>query len=148
MTEAVELVEESFRRLADGRMVNHPRRRVRLANGSLLHAMEAGDNVSNLFAAKMYATGRGVPRDGLGAVRWWYLSAEQGNSSAQLALGRTFEQGTVVPRNDVNALMWYRLAAAQGSPAAAKRSEAISERMAPGQVARATSMARERSSRN
>ena len=62
MAEAVELVEEGFRRLADGRMVNHPRRRVRLTNGSLLHAMEAGDNVSNLFGGKMYATGRGGAR--------------------------------------------------------------------------------------
>ncbi len=57
--EAVELVEEAFKRLADGRMINHSRRRIRLANGSVLHAMEAGDNASNLFAAKIYATGRG-----------------------------------------------------------------------------------------
>ncbi len=62
MTEAVELVEEAFRRLADGRMINHPRRRIRLAAGSFLHAMEAGDNVSMTFAAKMYVTGRAGAR--------------------------------------------------------------------------------------
>ena len=58
MAEAVALVEECFRRLADGRIINHPRRRIRLTNGSLLHAMEAGDNSSNLFASKTYVTGR------------------------------------------------------------------------------------------
>ena len=56
MARALELVEESFRRLDDGRALNHPRRRIRLENGALLHAMDAGDNVSGLLGAKLYAT--------------------------------------------------------------------------------------------
>lgn len=57
---AVERVEECFRRLAEGRMLNHPRRRLRLENRAMLHAMDAGDNASGLFAAKIYATKPGV----------------------------------------------------------------------------------------
>lgn len=53
---AVELVEEAFRRLGQGEMVNHPRRRIRLEGGALLHAMEAGCHVSRRFASKQYVT--------------------------------------------------------------------------------------------
>ncbi|MBI1353726.1 MAG: ornithine cyclodeaminase family protein [Acidobacteria bacterium] len=53
---ALERVEEAFRRLADGRMSNHPRRRIGLDNRAMLHAMEAGDNESGLLGAKIYAT--------------------------------------------------------------------------------------------
>ncbi len=54
--EAVELVEEAFRRLGQGQMVNHPRRRIRLEGGAFLHAMEAGCHVSRRFASKLYVT--------------------------------------------------------------------------------------------
>jgi ornithine cyclodeaminase/alanine dehydrogenase-like protein (mu-crystallin family) len=60
MARALELAEESFRRLDDGRAVNHPRRRIQLENGATLHAMDAGDNVSGLLGAKLYATRPGV----------------------------------------------------------------------------------------
>jgi ornithine cyclodeaminase/alanine dehydrogenase-like protein (mu-crystallin family) len=49
-------VEEAFRRLGQGEMVNHPRRRIRLEGGALLHAMEAGCHVSRRFASKQYVT--------------------------------------------------------------------------------------------
>ncbi len=60
MKRAIELVEESFRRLDSGRAANHPRRRIRLENGAMLHAMDAGDNESGLLGAKLYATRPGV----------------------------------------------------------------------------------------
>ena len=60
MARALELVEEAFRRLDDGRAHNHPRRRIRLDNGAMLHAMDAGDNASGLLGAKIYATRPGV----------------------------------------------------------------------------------------
>ncbi|MCB1021060.1 MAG: ornithine cyclodeaminase family protein, partial [Acidobacteria bacterium] len=50
----------AFRRLDDGRAQNHPRRRIRLENNAMLHAMDAGDNVSGLLGAKVYATRPGV----------------------------------------------------------------------------------------
>lgn len=56
MAKAVDLVEESFRRLHDGRAVNHPRRRVMLDNGAWLHYMAAGDNEDGYLATKVYAT--------------------------------------------------------------------------------------------
>jgi len=60
MSLALERVEECFRRLGDGRMLNHPRRRIGLDNRAMLHAMDAGDNEAGLFAAKIYATRPGV----------------------------------------------------------------------------------------
>lgn len=56
MAKAIDLVEEAFRRLDDGRAVNHPRRRVMLDNGAWLHYMAAGDNEGGHLAAKVYAT--------------------------------------------------------------------------------------------
>ena len=56
MATAIELVEEAFRRLDNGRGVNHPRRRVTLANGAWLHYMAAADNEAGYLAAKVYAT--------------------------------------------------------------------------------------------
>ncbi len=60
MAEAVELVEEAFRRLADGRAENHPRRRVVMRNGTLLHYMAGGDNQDGVVGTKVYATNRKV----------------------------------------------------------------------------------------
>jgi len=56
MAAAIDLVEDVFRRLDDGRGVNHPRRRVTLDNGAWLHYMAAGDNEAGYLAAKVYAT--------------------------------------------------------------------------------------------
>ncbi len=56
MPKAIELMEEAFRRLDDGRGVNHPRRRVMLQNGAWLHYMAAGDNEGGYLASKVYAT--------------------------------------------------------------------------------------------
>lgn len=54
MAKAVELVEMSFRQLADGTAVNHPRRRVILPTGSILHYMAAGNG--QYFGTKVYST--------------------------------------------------------------------------------------------
>ncbi len=56
MSKAIELVEESFRRLASGRAVNHARRRVVLESRTVLHYMAAGDNESGFLGTKVYAT--------------------------------------------------------------------------------------------
>lgn len=61
MAKAIELLEDGFRRLGQGRAVNHPRRRVRLENGAMLHYMAAGDNDSGFLGGKVYATN---PRTG------------------------------------------------------------------------------------
>jgi ornithine cyclodeaminase/alanine dehydrogenase-like protein (mu-crystallin family) len=60
MAKAVELVEESFRRLDGAAVLNHPRRRVVLKNSAVLHYMAAGDNREGLLGAKLYVTNPGV----------------------------------------------------------------------------------------
>ncbi len=54
MAKAVELVEGAFRSLANGTAVNHPRRRVVLPTGSVLHYMAAG--MVEYFGIKVYST--------------------------------------------------------------------------------------------
>jgi ornithine cyclodeaminase/alanine dehydrogenase-like protein (mu-crystallin family) len=61
MAKAIELVEEAFRRLAQGQAVNHPRRRIVLLNRTVLHYMAAGDSESGYLGTKVYATN---PRHG------------------------------------------------------------------------------------
>ncbi len=56
---AVELLETCFGRLDSGQAVNQPRRRVRMANRTLLHYMAAGDNESGYLGTKVYATNPG-----------------------------------------------------------------------------------------
>lgn len=53
MSKAVELVEGAFRQLADGSAVNHPRRRVILPTGSVLHYMAGG--TPGYFGLKAYS---------------------------------------------------------------------------------------------
>src|SRR5580700_2794174 len=53
MSKAVELVERAFRQLADGTAINHPRRRVILPTGSVLHYMAAG--MPDYFGLKAYS---------------------------------------------------------------------------------------------
>lgn len=53
MSKAVDLVEDAFRRLADGTAVNQPRRRVILPTGSVLHYMAAG--LPEYFGLKAYS---------------------------------------------------------------------------------------------
>lgn len=51
---AMELVETSFRRLADGTGVSHPRRRLRLATKGLLNYMAASDAAGGYAGLKIY----------------------------------------------------------------------------------------------
>jgi ornithine cyclodeaminase/alanine dehydrogenase-like protein (mu-crystallin family) len=54
MPRAVALMREAFAGLAAKRVVNHPRRRVILPTGSVLHYMAAGDD--HYFGAKVYSS--------------------------------------------------------------------------------------------
>jgi len=55
---AMELVEESFRRLADGTAIVQSRQRLHLPDQSFLHYMAAGDSVSGYMGMKIYTTSR------------------------------------------------------------------------------------------
>ena len=54
MDAAIGVVETAFRRLAEKTAVNHPRRRLVLPTGAVLHYMAAGG--TEYFGAKVYAT--------------------------------------------------------------------------------------------
>jgi alanine dehydrogenase len=54
MSKAIELVDTAFHQLADGTAINHPRRRVILPTGSVLHYMAAG--TPGYFGIKVYST--------------------------------------------------------------------------------------------
>lgn len=71
MAKAVELVELSFRQLADGTAVNHPRRRVILPAGSILHYMAAGNG--QYFGTKVYSSN---PKTGAHFTFLLYRSAD------------------------------------------------------------------------
>jgi alanine dehydrogenase len=51
---AMELSEESFRRLASGAGVSHPRRRLKLAEKGLMHYMAAADSKGGYVGLKIY----------------------------------------------------------------------------------------------
>lgn len=54
MPRAIELMREAFNGLAEGSVVNQPRRRLILPTGSVLHYMAAGNQA--YYGAKVYAT--------------------------------------------------------------------------------------------
>jgi ornithine cyclodeaminase/alanine dehydrogenase-like protein (mu-crystallin family) len=56
MPEAIRLMREAFAKLAAGTALNHPRRRLVLPTGSVLHYMPAGDD--RYFGIKTYSTNR------------------------------------------------------------------------------------------
>ncbi len=56
MARAIELVEQGFLHLAAGRAVNHPRRRLHLADSAMLHYMAAADLETGYLGSKLYTT--------------------------------------------------------------------------------------------
>src|ERR1700679_1219459 len=53
MSQAIDLLDMAFRQLAEGKALNHPRRRVILPSGSVLHYMAAG--TPEYFGLKAYS---------------------------------------------------------------------------------------------
>src|SRR5436190_12300642 len=71
MAKAVELMEGAFRRLAAGESLNHPRRRLILPSGSVLHYMAGADGA--YFGTKVYSS---HPRHGAHFVFLLYAAAD------------------------------------------------------------------------
>mgnify|MGYP001115840264 CR=1 FL=1 len=91
---------------------------------------EQGLMVAQANLAEMYAEGRGVVRDEMEALRWWWQAvpqspvevlvlirraAERGSVAAKVTLGRIYATGRGVSHDAGEAMRWYRLAAEQGS---------------------------------
>src|SRR6266567_1682115 len=71
MATAVELMEGAFRRMAAGESLNHPRRRLILPSGSVLHYMAGADGP--YFGTKIYST---HPRHGAHFLFLLYAAAD------------------------------------------------------------------------
>jgi alanine dehydrogenase len=56
---ALEAVEDSFRRLAEGSILVEPRRRLNIPGKSYLHYMAAGDSAAGYMGLKIYTSTRG-----------------------------------------------------------------------------------------
>jgi ornithine cyclodeaminase/alanine dehydrogenase-like protein (mu-crystallin family) len=59
---ALEAVEQSFQRLAEGSAVVHPRQRIHFSDSAFLHYMAAGDNAGGYLGLKIYTSVRGALR--------------------------------------------------------------------------------------
>ena len=71
MPVCIELMQTAFERLASGEAINHPRRRLILSTGSVLHYMVGGDG--QYYGAKIYATN---PRYGAHFLFLLYRAAD------------------------------------------------------------------------
>jgi alanine dehydrogenase len=108
MPKAIELVDKSFRQLADGSAVNHPRRRVMVpGGGSILHYMAAGN--TEYFGIKIYSSN---PKTGAHFQFLLYRSADgmplatvEANHLGQLRTGAASAVGTMyLAREDAHIL--------------------------------------------
>ena len=71
MVDAIELMHSAFERLASGQAANHPRRRLILPTGSVLHYMAGSDG--QYFGAKIYSS---HPRHGAHFLFLLYRAAD------------------------------------------------------------------------
>ena len=107
MPVAIELVERAFRELAEGTAINHPRRRVILPTGSILHYMAGGN--AHYFGIKVYSSN---PRTGVHFKFLLFRSADglpiatiEANYMGQIRTGAASAVGTkVLARNDASVL--------------------------------------------
>ena len=80
----------------------------------MLPLAEAGHPLAQFQIARLYQTGRSVPKDETRAFEWYKRSASGGNASAQVNLAIMFRRGEGVAKDYQAALIWYRRAAEQG----------------------------------
>ena len=73
---------------------------------------EQGNPDAQVFLAKMYLKGQGVPKDPDQANKWFRRAAMQGNAESQFFLGAWY----LLPHRDITeGLKWVQLSAEQGN---------------------------------
>lgn len=77
---------------------------------SLQVKAEAGDADSQFTLANIFDSGRGAPRNGAEAMKWYQKAAEQGHVEAQNSLGSIYQ----AEKRYSEALLWYQKAADHG----------------------------------
>jgi TPR repeat protein len=75
----------------------------------LLQQARSGDASAQFAVANAYDGGRGAPRNGEEAMRWYQAAAEQGHAEAQNSVG----SGLQAAKKYAEARSWYEKAAAQ-----------------------------------
>jgi TPR repeat protein len=75
----------------------------------LMQKGESGDAAAQFAVANAFDRGRGAPRDGQEAMRWYKAAAEQGYAEAQNSVG----SGLQAENRHPEARFWYEKAAAQ-----------------------------------
>ena len=82
-------------------------------------AAARGDAPAQFYLGRLYAHGKGVPRDDAKAVEYFRASAAQGFARAENNLGAYYASGLGgLPQDDAQAVNWFRKAAEQGDPLA------------------------------
>lgn len=107
MPRAIQLMRDAFSGLAAGRVVNHPRRRLILPTGSVLHYMAAGNQA--YFGAKVYSSN---PKTGAHFLFLLYRSEDgmplatiEANHLGQIRTGAASGYATdVLARRDAHVL--------------------------------------------
>ncbi len=79
---------------------------------------EQGDVEAQVLLGRMFAWGRGVPRNQDEAVKWFRKAAEQGHGLAQSILGLRYAYGRGVPQDDSQAIEWFRRGTKRGNAVA------------------------------
>ena len=74
---------------------------------------EKGDAEAQFAVGWDYATGMGVERDDVEAVKWYRKAAEQNYAPAQYNLGHCYANGEGLGKDAEEAVKWYRKAAEQ-----------------------------------
>ncbi|MFA6289323.1 MAG: tetratricopeptide repeat protein [Opitutaceae bacterium] len=80
----------------------------------LRKSAEQGDDVAQCNLGSAYASGRGVPKDLVEAVKWYRKAAEQGYAQAQFNFGVVYAKGVGVTQDFVEAHAWWNVAGAGG----------------------------------
>ena len=81
-------------------------------------AADKGDPQAELFLARQYADGLGVPRDYARAAEYLRKAAGQEYAPAETGLASCYAHGQGVKQDYTEAVRWYRKAAVQGDPLA------------------------------
>jgi TPR repeat protein len=87
----------------------HAQERLSLEVASLLERANTGDTSAQFLLANAYDSGRGAPRDGKEAMRWYRKAADRGYAEAQNSVG----SGLQAEKRYAEALIWYEKASAQ-----------------------------------
>ena len=74
--------------------------------------------MAQLWLARLYEKGLGVPQDDQLAAYWYLRAAENDDDDAQVGLARLYESGRGVHLNAKEAQRWYRRAAELGNETA------------------------------